>query len=227
MATGKSKTVAVKSVNEVEFHGYEFFGPYVCPFLLWVIFSNRDRIGAFVISFGLPIVIYLLIFLCNDIAGCPVPSVLHPYSLTIDKLKEEVGWPADGIWGLTSFKVTGFVLSYYLFSMILYRVLPGEIAEGLPTPSGTKLKYKINSMSLQERCMKHYSYNYISFFIFSIYCRPLYRRHCSSRCGLSCLDFYLGQLHPNTHNKHAHCICLGNLRLYKELRCEARQYRKP
>jgi delta14-sterol reductase len=68
--------------------------------------------------------------------------------LTLEKLKEEVGWPADGILGLVNFKVTAVVLGYYLFSLILYRVLPGEEVEGIPTPSGAKLKYKFNSTSL-------------------------------------------------------------------------------
>ena len=104
------------------------------------------RLGAFGISFGLPLVTYLLTFLCNDIAGCPVPSVLLPSSLTLDKLKEETGWPADGIFGLFSFKVTAAVLGYYFFSLILYRVLPGEEAEGCELASGGKLKYKFNSM---------------------------------------------------------------------------------
>ncbi len=149
MASAKSKTVAVRPAAVAQFHGYEFFGPYVPPFLLQMLFANGSRLGAFGISFGLPLVTYLMTFLCNDVSGCPVPSVLHPSSLTIDKLKQDVGWPEDGLWGLTSFKVTGFVLAYYLLSLILYRVLPGEVAEGTQLPSGGKLKYKFNSMSLE------------------------------------------------------------------------------
>jgi hypothetical protein len=97
---------------------------------------------------GLPLVTYILTFLCNDISGCPVPSVLHPSTLAIDKLKEEVGWPEDGVLGLVNLKVIGMVLAYYLFSLILWRVLPGTEAEGTPLVSGGKLKYKFNSMSL-------------------------------------------------------------------------------
>lgn len=102
-------------------------------------------LGAFGVSFGLPIVCYLMTFLCNDIAGCPVPSVLHPSTLTLEKLKQEVGWPAEGIWGLASFKVTGAVLAYYLLSLLLWRILPGIEAVGTFLPAGGKLTYKFNS----------------------------------------------------------------------------------
>ena len=109
-----------------------------------------SRLGAFGVSFGLPLLTYLLTFLCNDISGCPVPSTLHPSTLTLEKLKEEVGWPADGVLGLVNLKVTGAVLGYYVLSLILYRVLPGQEAEGAPTPSGARLRYKFNSMSLSR-----------------------------------------------------------------------------
>ena len=97
-------------------------------------------------SFGLPIVCYLMTFLCNDISGCPVPSALSPSTITIDKLKNDVEWPADGIWGLASWDVSAKVLGYYLLSLILHRVLPGEHVEGVELSSGGKLKYKFNSM---------------------------------------------------------------------------------
>jgi delta14-sterol reductase len=84
-------------------------------------------------------------FLCNDISGCPVPSALSPSTLTIEKLKQDVGWPADGIWGLASWDVSAKVLGYYLLSMILQRVLPGEDATGTELVSGGRLKYKFNS----------------------------------------------------------------------------------
>lgn len=104
-----------------------------------------DRLGAFGISFGLPIVCYLTTFLCNDTSGCPVPSVLSPSTLTLETLKQEVGWPAEGIWGLASWDVSVKVLGYYLLSLILHRVLPGQEVEGTKLASGGKLKYKFNS----------------------------------------------------------------------------------
>ncbi|TAQ87842.1 hypothetical protein B7494_g3822 [Chlorociboria aeruginascens] len=125
MAPKPSKAVA----KPVDAHGYEFGGP----------------LGAFGISFGLPIICYLATFLCNDISGCPVPSTLSPSTLTIDALKREVGWPTDGIVGLASWDVTAKVLGYFLLSLVLHRVLPGEHVEGVELASGGKLKYKLNT----------------------------------------------------------------------------------
>ncbi|MCJ1386564.1 erg24, C-14 sterol reductase [Xylographa soralifera] len=110
-------------------HGYEFGGP----------------IGAFATSFGLPLVCYLASFLCNDITGCPVPSALHPSSLTLEKLKQETGWP--GVVGLGSFKVTGYVLAYYFLSLVLQTALPGVERDGLKLASGGRLKYKFNAFN--------------------------------------------------------------------------------
>ncbi|KAF8864174.1 Delta(14)-sterol reductase-like protein [Acephala macrosclerotiorum] len=126
MASKASKTAIVK---HEEPHGYEFGGP----------------LGAFAISFGLPFAVYLSTFLCNDISGCPVPSALSPSTLTIEALKKDVGWPAEGISGLASWDVSTKVLGYYFFSLILHRVLPGEEVEGVELTSGGKLKYKFNT----------------------------------------------------------------------------------
>ncbi|PBP26500.1 Delta(14)-sterol reductase [Diplocarpon rosae] len=125
------KTSKIVSVEHTETHGYEFGGP----------------LGAFGISFGLPIAVYAATFLCNDISGCPVPSVLSPSTLTIEQLKQDVGWPADGIYGLSSWDVTAKVLGYYLLSLILHRFLPGEEIDGVELSSGGKLKYKFNTWS--------------------------------------------------------------------------------
>lgn len=102
-------------------------------------------LGAFAISFGLPIACYAATFLCNDIAGCPVPSALSPSTLNIDALKQEVGWPNNGLLGLASWDVSAKVLGYYFLSMVLHRVLPGEHTEGVELASGGRLKYKFNS----------------------------------------------------------------------------------
>ncbi|KAK5663847.1 hypothetical protein OQA88_50 [Cercophora sp. LCS_1] len=112
-------------------HGYEFGGP----------------LGAAGISFGLPILLYLFTFGCNDISGCPAPSLLRPKSLDLETLKSEIGWPDDGIWGLASWEATGWTLAYYLFSALLYRILPGTETEGMTLASGGRLKYKFNAFS--------------------------------------------------------------------------------
>ncbi|OAQ61204.1 delta(14)-sterol reductase [Pochonia chlamydosporia 170] len=125
MAKSKATTKAAAPAE----HGYEFFGP---P-------------GAFGISFGLPILVYVFTFACNDISGCPAPSLLNPRSLSLDQLKLEVGWPEDGIWGVASWKATGAVLAYYLVNLILYRALPATEVEGTVLSSGGRLKYRFNT----------------------------------------------------------------------------------
>lgn len=88
--------------------------------------------------------IYIFAFACNDISGCPAPSLLHPKSLHLNVLKKEVGWPEDGVKGLVSWTATGWTLAYYLFSATLYRVLPGIEVEGTKLANGGRLKYKFN-----------------------------------------------------------------------------------
>ncbi|KAK0712004.1 delta(14)-sterol reductase like protein [Lasiosphaeris hirsuta] len=124
--TGKTK----KPVAEAK-HGYEFGGP----------------LGAAGITFGLPVLLYLFSFACNDVSGCPSPSFLRPKSLDLELLKQEVGWPDDGIWGLGSWEATGWTLAYYLFSATLYAVLPGTKTEGTVLASGGRLKYKFNAFN--------------------------------------------------------------------------------
>ncbi|KAK9435902.1 delta(14)-sterol reductase [Metarhizium brunneum] len=123
-----SSKTAAKSAPPTK-HGYEFFGP---P-------------GAFGISFGLPILVYVFTFVCNDISGCPAPSLLGPRPLSLEQLKIEVGWPQNGIWGLASWEATGAVLAYYLLNLILYRVLPATEVDGTVLSSGGRLKYRFNT----------------------------------------------------------------------------------
>ncbi|KEY66565.1 hypothetical protein S7711_09411 [Stachybotrys chartarum IBT 7711] len=125
------KSKAVAAHHKEEHHGYEFFGP---P-------------GAFAISFILPLLVYFFAFACNDISGCPAPSLLHPSTLTLSTLKQEVGWPEEGIWGLGSWKATAAVAGYNLLNMVLYRLLPADEYEGTPLRSGHRLKYRVNTMA--------------------------------------------------------------------------------
>ncbi len=90
------------------------------------------------------ILLNVFFFACNDISGCPAPSLLHPRSLDLETLKREVGWPADGIWGLGSWKASGGMLAYFLFDAVLHRVLPGTEVEGTELANGARLKYKFN-----------------------------------------------------------------------------------
>ncbi|PHH83267.1 hypothetical protein CDD82_2687 [Ophiocordyceps australis] len=111
-------------------HKYEFFGP----------------IGAFGISFGLPILVYVFAFACNNVSGCPPPSLLSPRTLSLDQLKREVGWPQDGLSGLASFKATAALVGYYLLNLILYRILPAHEVQGTVLASGGRLNYRFNTL---------------------------------------------------------------------------------
>lgn len=88
--------------------------------------------------------IYAFAFACNDVSGCPAPSLLHLKSLDFETLKSEVGWPEDGVKGLVTWEATGWLFAYYLFSAVLYRVLPGTEVEGTTLANGGRLKYKFN-----------------------------------------------------------------------------------
>ncbi|KAK0663549.1 Delta(14)-sterol reductase [Lasiodiplodia hormozganensis] len=111
---------------------YEFGGP----------------LGASAIVLGLPVLLYVFAFGCNDIAGCPVPSLLHPQNLDWEKLRLETGWPSQGVLDLFSLKVTGVVLGYYLLSLFLDKVLPAQEVYGTKlVHHGRPLKYRLNAFS--------------------------------------------------------------------------------
>jgi delta14-sterol reductase len=86
-----------------------------------------------------------LTFFCNDISGCPAPSLLHPSKLDLDQLKQEVGW--TGFSSLLNWQAFVGTLSYYVLSLTLYAVLPSEEVNGVPLTSGQRLKYRFNGMS--------------------------------------------------------------------------------
>jgi Delta14-sterol reductase len=97
--------------------------------------------------FGLPILVYLSIFLCNDVAGCPAPSLLHPKSITLARLKAETPWPEQGWSGLIDLEVTGWVLAYYGLSLALQLLLPGTKSTGAKLDCGGRHQFKFNSFT--------------------------------------------------------------------------------
>lgn len=85
---------------------------------------------------------------CNDVSGCPAPALLDPRSLTWEKLRDQIPWPEDGIWGFCSWKASGWLAAYYLLSLFLYRVLPAKQVYGTKLrESGRPLEYRFNGMS--------------------------------------------------------------------------------
>ncbi|EKG18218.1 Ergosterol biosynthesis ERG4/ERG24 [Macrophomina phaseolina MS6] len=105
----------------------------------------RFSFGAAAITFGLPILLYFFTFSCNDVAGCPIPSLLDPRTFSWQKLAAESGWPEGGIRDLFSVDVTGVVLGYYLLSLVLDRALPAQEAYGTKLVHHSRpLKYRLN-----------------------------------------------------------------------------------
>jgi hypothetical protein len=102
---------------------------------------------------------YLFAFVCNDISGCPAPSLLHPQKLFTapllstksgwqhgtDVLKQEVGWP--GWTGLINIEATIATLGWYGLSVALWALLPAYEIEGTELRTGGRLKYRMNGRS--------------------------------------------------------------------------------
>lgn len=109
------------------------------------------------ISFGLPIACYAFGFLCNDVSGCPPPSLLSPSKLftpptlsnkapwqhALDTLKAEVGWP--GWSGLINTEAVLGTLFWYGLSLLLYVLLPAQEVLGTELRTGGRLKYRFNA----------------------------------------------------------------------------------
>ncbi|KAI9692284.1 MAG: erg24, C-14 sterol reductase [Bathelium mastoideum] len=110
-------------------HGYEFGGP----------------IGALGVTFGLPLVCYAFTFFCNDISGCPAPSLLRPSTLNLKRLADETGWKGFG--DLINWQSLFAVTGYYLLSLTLNAVLPSQKVEGTELLSGGRLQYRLNAFS--------------------------------------------------------------------------------
>ena len=98
---------------------YEFGGP----------------LGAAAIVLGLPAVIYLLYFLCND-KMCLKNPMHFDWPAFFASLRSGLS-PSN----LFSADATLIFLGWMAFHVLLERVLPGESIEGLKLPNGKSLKY--------------------------------------------------------------------------------------
>jgi delta14-sterol reductase len=64
--------------------------------------------------------------------------------LSLEKLKQEIGWPEEGISALYDTEVTLWVLAYYFLSLVMQIFLPGQEVEGVLLACGGRHKYKFN-----------------------------------------------------------------------------------
>jgi hypothetical protein len=114
----KSSSNISKQSNKVQ---YEFGGP----------------IGTFFVVVGLPFVIYLLFFLCNKDVCVSFNTFL------VDKSKILNGLPTS-LSQLFSIDATVIYLGWLLFHVLLERILPGEVVEGVELQNGKILLYTIS-----------------------------------------------------------------------------------
>lgn len=111
-------------------------------------------------SVALPLLCYAFAFLCNDVTGCPAPSLLSPSELFspktvlgvqtmtgwengLDTLKHEVGWP--GVEGLINVESILGTIGWYGLSLFLNAVLPGTEVQGTELRTGGRLTYRFNA----------------------------------------------------------------------------------
>lgn len=152
MASKRSRTASLRKTAEqaattakemVKPHGFEFGGP----------------IGATILTVSLPPLVYLFAFVCNDVTGCPAPSLRSPIQLFSNTstqtgwehgttvLKQEVGWP--GWAGLISIEGMVGTLAWYALSLALWAVLPAYELEGVELSVGGRQKYRMNCLEIE------------------------------------------------------------------------------
>jgi len=90
-------------------------------------------LGTIGIMVGLPVVIYALFFLCN-----------RQYCLAWNNIPEAFSLPLpswDQLWDSTALLI---VVAWVLALVVLERILPGPVAEGMPLRDGSRLRYRLN-----------------------------------------------------------------------------------
>lgn len=98
-------------------------------------FEFGGPIGACGVIFGLPVVIYLLFFLCNDQVCLKDPRTF-----------DWQGWVASlpSLSSLFSWRASALVCGWMALQVFLERVLPGALVEGVPLPNKSRLSYTMS-----------------------------------------------------------------------------------
>ncbi|KIY42839.1 ERG4/ERG24 ergosterol biosynthesis protein [Fistulina hepatica ATCC 64428] len=113
---------------------YEFMGP---P-------------GAFLVTLLTPAITYALYFECSEQAGgCPPVSFSAIPELITAALSSPKWWQswASVEWWASLWDTQAFLmyLAWYIFCVIAWAIIPGDIVEGTPLRTGGTKKYKINA----------------------------------------------------------------------------------
>jgi delta14-sterol reductase len=123
LATMSSKTPAKAAELNPRTTSYEFFGP----------------LGALLVTLTVPPVIYALYFGCSEAAGgCPQDLPTIPGQVAA-ALTNPLWW--KGLWDTEASLI---YLAWYVFCIVAWAILPGDLVEGTTLRTGEKKKYKIN-----------------------------------------------------------------------------------
>lgn len=98
--------------------------------------------GALFITLAVPTFTYALYFGCSEATGgCPPPSAFDPSILPkIQASLTSLDW-WKSLWDTEASLI---YLGWYLFCVVSWRVLPGDVVEGTLIRTGVKKKYKMN-----------------------------------------------------------------------------------
>ena len=101
-------------------------------------FEFGGPIGAMGIVICLPLVIYLLFFLCNDTHCLRNPFDWHHIIFTFESMTEQLT-------NTSFFTLRGCMIyiSWMAINVLLNYLLPGEVVEGVLLRNNTRLKYKL------------------------------------------------------------------------------------
>jgi hypothetical protein len=98
--------------------------------------------GTLLAILGLPFTVYLLYILC-DAEGCPSSQLFQSWPnakfYLMSSVQEAQFW---------SWEAFGAILSWFVFQMLLYVIIPGEWALGILLRTGDRLRYKINAFRI-------------------------------------------------------------------------------
>lgn len=158
---------------------------------------SRYSLGAAAITFGLPLLLFLFAFGCNDVAGCPIPSLLPSRPFTWANVKADTGLLNLSLSNFISWEAIFITVAYYAYGLCLWRILPAKEVYGTKlVHHGRPLLYRFNGMytspitsSSEHRCGLRINYYP------SILCKcgdfgHLCCGNLPERCSLRSLDLY-------------------------------------
>ncbi|OJK00244.1 hypothetical protein ASPACDRAFT_52026 [Aspergillus aculeatus ATCC 16872] len=85
---------------------------------------------------------------CNDVSGCPVPTLLQPRDFNWEQLKADANLRDIGLSNSLSWKVTLVTVAYYVFGLFLWKIIPAKKVHGTKLGHHDRpLQYRFNAFS--------------------------------------------------------------------------------